>query len=380
MSNYPEPVSSAGNSHEVQSLITDTGDGKIYMTYLLIAINVLVFVLMAMNGAGIMEPNGLVHIKWGSNYSPLTLSGDYWRLITNVFIHFGIIHLAMNMYCLYIIGSYLEPMLGKIKYITAYLCTGVLASLASLWWHTEIVNSAGASGAVFGLYGLFFAFLTTDLIPKDVRRALLQNIGIFIFYNLIYGMRSGVDNSAHIGGLVSGFIIGYLYVLSIKKEQKGIQLKWVLPLVIILTIGAAYSYLAEHKTAFSEREKILGEIKEGSYKDDDLFNKRYSDFINNQDKAMEVWKDTTSSPAEMKQKLSDVSLSEWNKADATANEMQQMDVGPLKKKKGRAVMAYVLLRKAEIAAAIQVLNNEAGSPEKLDSLRGEINKVVDALQ
>ena len=106
---------------------------NLYVTYGIMAINVLMFVLMAINGAGIVETNGLIHIKWGSNYSPLTLSGDWWRLVTNVFIHFGIIHLVMNMYCLYIVGVYLEPMLGKTKYITAYLCTGVLASLVSLW-------------------------------------------------------------------------------------------------------------------------------------------------------------------------------------------------------------------------------------------------------
>ncbi|MEJ7610097.1 MAG: rhomboid family intramembrane serine protease [Ferruginibacter sp.] len=114
----------------------------------------------------IIDPNGTVHIKWGSNYGPLTLSGDPWRLITNVFIHFGIIHLAMNMYCLYIIGSYLEPMLGKTKFITAYLCTGILASLTSLWWHNESVNSAGASGAVFGLYGLFWRCLLRILSQR----------------------------------------------------------------------------------------------------------------------------------------------------------------------------------------------------------------------
>ena len=192
---------------------------NLYFTYGLIAINVLVFVLMAVDGAGILDANGLVHIKWGSNFSPLTLSGDYWRLITCNFIHFGVIHLAMNMYCLFSIGVYLEPMLGKTKYITAYLATGILSAIASLWWHSGTVNSAGASGAIFGMYGLFLALLTTDLIPKSVRSAMLQSIGIFIVYNLVYGMKSGVDNAWHVGGLVSGFVIGYLYVIAIRAEK-----------------------------------------------------------------------------------------------------------------------------------------------------------------
>ena len=115
-------------------------NSNLYVTYAIIAINVLVFILMAVNGAGIYEPQRQCTYKWGSNYLPLTLSGDWWRLISNIFIHFGIIHLLMNMYCLYMIGIYLEPMLGKVKYITAYLCTGVLASIISLWWHNDIVS------------------------------------------------------------------------------------------------------------------------------------------------------------------------------------------------------------------------------------------------
>ena len=107
---------------------------NLYATYALIGINVIVFILMAINGAGIFNANALVHIEWGSNYSPLTLSGDWWRLFTCMFIHFGIIHLAMNSYALYMAGVYLEPMLGKTKYIIAYVTTGIFASLASLWW------------------------------------------------------------------------------------------------------------------------------------------------------------------------------------------------------------------------------------------------------
>ena len=148
---------------------------NLYATYGIIAINVVVFILMVMNGAEIFTvTNGLVHIKWGSNVTALTLSGDWWRLLTSTFIHFGIIHLAMNMYALYTAGVYLEPMLGKTKYIAAYLCTGIIGGIVSLWWHKEGINGAGASGAIFGLYGVFLALLFTNLIPKQVRSALTK--------------------------------------------------------------------------------------------------------------------------------------------------------------------------------------------------------------
>src|SRR4030095_16124082 len=194
---------------------------NLYATYGIIAINVIVFILMTINGAGFFDANALVHINWGSNYSPLTLSGDWWRLITCVFIHFGIIHLVMNTYALYMAGVYLEPILGKTKYIIAYLTTGIFASLASLWWHSEGVNSAGASGAIFGLYGVFLALLFTNLIPKQMRISLLQSIRVFVVFNLIYGAKAGVDNAAHIGGLLSGLIFGFIFYPLLKKEDRG---------------------------------------------------------------------------------------------------------------------------------------------------------------
>ena len=223
---------------------------------------------MALDGAGIMAANGWVHIKWGSNFKQLTQSGDWWRLLTNTFIHFGIIHLAMNMYCLYIVGVYLEPMLGRVKYIAAYLCTGILASLASLWWHKEGVNSAGASGAIFGLYGLFLALLTSKFIPQKVRERLLQSIVIFIGFNLVAGMKSGVDNAAHVGGLLSGFAIGYGHIYTIKKEQQqNEKIKWLVPVMVVFTIFITAAYLWQNQTPYAERAALLKEINEVYLKD-----------------------------------------------------------------------------------------------------------------
>jgi len=331
---------------------------NLYVTYAIIAINVLVFILMAINGAGIFETNGLVHIKWGSNYSALTLSGDWWRLVTNVFIHFGIIHLLMNMYCLYTVGVYLEPMLGKVKYTVAYLCTGVLASIASLWWHKEGTNSAGASGAIFGMYGLFLALLTTSLIPQKVRQALLQSIGIFIFYNLAYGMKSGVDNAAHIGGLLSGFVIGYIYVLGIKKEKQGQKLQWIVPAVVLLSLGIAYGYLQQNKD-IGKFDAVLKEIEAI------------------EEKAIAPLNDTTLTDPELKSKIDSLCYPLWISAETKLKATEQYDISATMHTRAAKLVEYAKLRKEELDIYLKLINT--GKSEDLIPQLNDVRKRMNDL-
>jgi len=180
------------------------------ITLSLIIINVILFGAMVLTGVNIMAPDNESLLAWGANFRPLTLDGEYWRLLSSCFLHIGILHLAMNMYALLYIGFLLEPLLGKTRFTTAYLLTGLLASLNSLWWH-ELTVSAGASGAVFGMYGVFLALLTTNLIEKTTRKDLLSSIGIFVAYNLLFGLKDGIDNAAHLGGLISGLVLGYAF-------------------------------------------------------------------------------------------------------------------------------------------------------------------------
>lgn len=204
---------------EVNKVMNLSGGSKI-VTYVLIGLNVAVFVLMAVGGVNVFEPKNLDLVRWGANYQPYTTSGEWWRLLTCIFVHIGPLHLVFNLYALFAIGVHLEPMLGKGRYIFAYLLTGVLASVTSMAWHGDEAISAGASGAIFGLYGVFLALLLTKLIPKAARQALLQSIGVFVVYNLAMGMRGGVDNAAHLGGLLSGFVLGFaLYPLLKRRLQ-----------------------------------------------------------------------------------------------------------------------------------------------------------------
>ena len=368
---------------EVNTVMNVHGN-NLYATYAIMAINVIVFILMVINGAGLIDPNGEVHVLWGSNFTTLTLSGDWWRLLTCVFIHFGLIHIAMNMYCLYSIGSFLEPMLGKPKYIAAYLCTGVLSSLVSLWWHKEGVNSAGASGAVFGMYGLFLAMLTTDLIPKHVRQPLLQSIGIFIAFNLFYGVKGGVDNSAHIGGLLSGFIIGYLYVYSIKKERQGQKTVWMIPAIVLITIGIAYMYLQQHKVSDLERKAVLNSVKAASYKDNDVFEKALEKFSGLEDKALTPLRNDSLTSQEMVKVLDQVKPF-WDEAEAAIKPTITLDISNTMHKKAEMLLSYIQLRKKEneLLITLNTPTNNGKSDvinKELEATELELRKILDALK
>ena len=207
---------------------------EFFSTPMLIDASVLVFIAMVASGVHVLSPTGADLLEWGANHRPYTLDGQWWRLLTCCFVHIGVFHLLLNMYALLMIGLHLEPLLGRWHIFALYGITGVFASLASLWWHDNTV-SAGASGAIFGLYGVFLALLFTDLFHKDVRQNLLQSIGIFVVYNLIYGLKGGVDNAAHIGGLASGLALGGgLYFALKKPEHPGLHLAaWGAPLLVL---------------------------------------------------------------------------------------------------------------------------------------------------
>lgn len=188
-----------------------------FVTPIIIYINILLFMAMVFSGLGFISFKSQDLLNWGANFRPSILNGEWWRLITSTFLHGGLMHLLTNMYGLLFVGIILEPLLGRTKYLTAYLFTGIVASCASLWWYDATV-SVGASGAIFGLYGLFLAFLLTKIFPPDFGRTFLTSTLIFIGYNLLMGLAGGIDNAAHIGGLLSGFITGLLLSPTLKNQ------------------------------------------------------------------------------------------------------------------------------------------------------------------
>jgi len=151
------------------------------------------------------------------------LNGQVWRLLTNTFMHFSLIHLVGNMIVLVYIGSLIEWKLGKWNYLLMYIFTGITASMVSIIWDTADI-SAGASGAIFGLFGILLALLSTDFYEKSARRALLISTAIFVGFNIV-PIGEGIDHAAHFGGLVSGYLFGWLAYLGLTHKNSFIK-KW----------------------------------------------------------------------------------------------------------------------------------------------------------
>ena len=176
---------------------------KPIVTYSLIFICILVFILMYVLGSGSTDNYTL--LVFGANVDTLTKNGDYYRLFTSMFLHIGILHLLCNMYSLYIIGKEVENVFGKVIYLIIYLLSGIAGSILSLAFNHNTI-CAGASGAIFGLLGalLYFGYYYRTYLGATLTRTIIP----VIVLNLIIGFTSsGIDNAAHIGGLVGGILI-----------------------------------------------------------------------------------------------------------------------------------------------------------------------------
>jgi rhomboid protease GluP len=190
------------------------------VTWALGAINILVFVCMVLKGLGFESFVTQELVNWGAIYKPYMLSnGQWWRLVTSMFLHGGIMHLFMNMVSLYLCGIFLEPLIGSRKYLFSYFIAGTAAALFSMWWHDKPVVAVGASGAIFGLYGVMSGLIVRRVLNPALNTVLLILLACTAGYSLLIGAFSqGIDNSAHVGGLVCGLAIGLFYARSIKEE------------------------------------------------------------------------------------------------------------------------------------------------------------------
>lgn len=186
----------------------------------LIDLNLLVWLAMTWSGVSATAPSGHELASWGSNVSGLTWPGQPWRLVTSLFVHGGLTHLLLNMASLWLLGVLLEARTGGWRLLAAYLASGVAASAATLWYHSGGINSTGASGAIFGLYGLLLALLLGKRIVLDKwdRRGMLGLVLYLVLSNLISGLTGNIDNVAHAGGLLMGLLVALPIQATMRRE------------------------------------------------------------------------------------------------------------------------------------------------------------------
>jgi len=225
----------------------------------LLLANLAMFALLLSAGSGWDGSNTRPYLSYGAIHRSLIADGQYWRLLSAAFLHFGIIHLALNMWALWDVGRLSERLFGPVAYLLIYAASAAIGGAASILVHGDAAISAGASGAIFGLCGALGALMLHNrhVFPPRILKRLAASVGAMVAYSLFLGFtKDGIDNAAHIGGMLGGALLGGM--LSFPLEQKlpeRAARRWVLAgLASILLIGIVV-YGATHRDPAWEAEQ-----------------------------------------------------------------------------------------------------------------------------
>lgn len=228
-----------------------------WLTALLITINVGLFLWQIATGMDASRPSIQDAIAWGADYAPLSFLGEPIRLFTSMFFHFGLIHLMLNMWALYLFGNIAEQMFGRVYFLSLYILAGLMGSLLSGFLDLQhslsmLQNAAlnaeqlpkvgaGASGAVMGLGA---ALTVISLLPvMKAQRFILdkKTLVIVMGINLFIGfMTAGINNAAHIGGMLMGVLLGLIWYICVKFNKP--RLLWLGLIMALIICAALYSY------------------------------------------------------------------------------------------------------------------------------------------
>jgi membrane associated rhomboid family serine protease len=237
-------------------------------THLLVGINCAVFLAMVARGASIWMPTTDQLMGWGANNAGnVLLGGEWWRIVTAMFVHVGILHLATNMWCLWNLGLLAEPLMGSFGLFAVYILTGAAGNLLSTLWNWSKFHDvwfrfhdpgsfpagAGASGAVFGIAGALIVLLSSKQLPvppEEVRK-LRKSVIYFAVINLVIGYSvnfgSGftgvaVDNSAHVGGVLCGLLFAAPMVPRIGSRRSDFQFKLRLSVAMVVLVLVLFGF------------------------------------------------------------------------------------------------------------------------------------------
>jgi membrane associated rhomboid family serine protease len=205
--------------------------GSAPVTKALIAANIGIYLITVAQGGGLNDPGGSLLIRW-ILFGPLVPHGGWYRLVTSMFLHGSILHIAFNMFALYWLGTIVEQALGTPRFLLVYFVSGLAGSAGALWFSSPIAVTVGASGAIFGLIGalLILEYLATG--------SLMGQAAVLILVNLAFTFAvPGISIGGHLGGLAGGIVATYaLLRFRIREKALGI--------LIAVGVGVAAVLLA----------------------------------------------------------------------------------------------------------------------------------------
>lgn len=207
--------------------------GKPKITYVILYINLFIFLLLEINGG---STNTDTLLQFGAKYNPAIVAGEWWRIVTSMFLHIGLIHLMMNMLALYYLGTVVERIFGSKRFTIIYFLAGLAGGLTSFAFNFSI--AAGASGALFGLFGalLFFGTIYKDLF----RQTMGKNLIIILLINIVFGfIVPQIDMGAHLGGLIGGYIASAIVYV---PNRKQLFIQTCATVLYIITFGLLIFY------------------------------------------------------------------------------------------------------------------------------------------
>ena len=209
---------------------------KIIMTKLILLICIVMYIILGINSNNFFNIGINALVNFGGNNLLIVQSGEVWRLISAAFLHVSLIHLLVNMYSLVIIGTQVETFIGKFKFLFVYLISAICGNLLSLIFNEANIVSVGASGAIFGLMGalLYFGYHYRLYLSEAIKTQIIP----VIVLNLLLGfMVNGVDNAAHIGGLIGGYLASMAIGIENKSKTRDKVNGWIVLILLIVFLS-----------------------------------------------------------------------------------------------------------------------------------------------
>lgn len=207
-----------------------------YMMYFFLGLQILLFLVMTLFGG---SQNSNVLVFFGAKVNILIQQGQWWRLIMPIFLHSGLMHIAVNSVTLYFIGMQIESLFGHWRFTMIYLLSGIVGNIASFVFNTGI--SVGASTALFGLFGAFF-MLVEAFRQNTAIRAMGQQFALFIVLNLAFDLfNPGIDLAGHVGGLLGGFLVAN--IVGVPRIRSVSVLRRIITLIILVLASGIFLYM-----------------------------------------------------------------------------------------------------------------------------------------